>query len=128
LDFVCADQWLPSYFFRNESPRAGAFLGLRLVRGKGSPAIGAVATVKLADGRNLVSQVDGGSGHSGHRSPEIHLGLGAADKSKALPVEIKWRNSEGKIQQGTLSLTPGWHTVELRETEAVRTSGHLAVQ
>jgi hypothetical protein len=65
LDFVCANQWGPSYFFKNESPQAGAFLGLRLVQGKGSPAIGAVATVNLADGRKVGSQVDGGSGHSG---------------------------------------------------------------
>jgi hypothetical protein len=129
LDFVCADQWGPSYYFRNESPRAGAFLGLRLIRGKGSPAIGAAATVKLADGRNLVSQVDGGSGHSGRRSPEIHFGLGGAEISKAVPVEIKWRNGEGKIRQRTLSLTPGWHTVELREAEAVvRSPGNLALQ
>jgi len=67
LDYVCADQWEPSFFFKNESPHAGAFLGLRLVLGKGSPAIGALATVKLADGRKMVSQVDGGSGHSGRR-------------------------------------------------------------
>jgi len=45
LDYVCADQWEPSFFFKNESPHAGAFLGLRLVLGKGSPAIGALATV-----------------------------------------------------------------------------------
>ena len=113
LDFVCANQWGPSYFFKNESPQAGAFLGLRLLRGKGSPAIGAAATVSLADGRRLVSQVDGGSGHSGRRSPDIHFGLGAAEKSKPLPVEIKWRNTKGKIQQMTLQLVPGWHTLRL---------------
>jgi hypothetical protein len=119
LDFVCANQWGPSYFFKNESPRAGAFLGLRLVHGKGSPAMGAVATVNLADGRKLVSQIDGGSGHSGRRSAEIHFGLGAAEKSKPVQVEIKWRNSEGKIQQSTLSLIPGWHTIQLRSTDAL---------
>jgi len=113
LDFVCANQWGPSYFFKNESPHAGAFLGLRLFRGKGSPAIGAVATVNLADGRRLVSQVDGGSGHSGHRSSDIHFGLGAAEKSKPVQVEIKWRNTEGKIHQRTLQLVPGWHTIQL---------------
>src|SRR5688572_11460540 len=63
LDFVVANQWGPSYFFRNESPGAGAYLGLRLNHPDGSPAIGAVARVSLPDGRRLVAQVDGGSGH-----------------------------------------------------------------
>jgi hypothetical protein len=117
LDFVCANQWSPSDFFRNESPQAGAFLGLHLLQGKGSPAIGAVATVNLADGRRLVSHVDGGSGHSGRRSPDIHFGLGDAERSKPVQVEIKWRNREGKIHQSTLPLVPGWHTLELRSAD-----------
>ncbi len=116
LDFVCANQWGPSYFFKNESSHAGGFLGLRLLRGQGSPAIGALATLKLADGRKMVSQVDGGSGHSGRRSPDIHFGLGTADKSKPVEVEIKWRNTEGKICQSTFQLIPGWHTILLDNT------------
>ena len=82
LDFVTANQWGPSYLFRNESPGAGAFLGLRLVRANGSPAIGAVARVSLPDGRRLVAQVDGGNGHSGRRSPDIHFGLGAVETTR----------------------------------------------
>jgi hypothetical protein len=129
LDFVCANQWGPSYFFKNESPQPGAFLGLRLVQGKGVPAIGAVATVNLADGRRLVSQVDGGSGHSGRRSPDIHFGLGAAEKSKPVQVEIKWRNTGGKVQQRILQLVPGWHTIELRSAEVFAFSPqHRALQ
>jgi hypothetical protein len=114
LDFVCANQWGPSYFFHNDSPQPGAFLGLRLMRGRGSPAIGAVATVTLADGRKLVSQVDGGSGHSGRRSPEIHFGLGVVDQTKPVLVEMKWRNTSGKIQTSTQQLVPGWHTIQLK--------------
>jgi len=114
LDFVCANQWGPSYFFKNESPEPGAFLGLRLLRGKGSPAIGATATVNLADGRRLVSYVDGGSGHSGRRSPDIHFGLGAVEKSKPVPVEVRWRDTEGKIHQRKHQLVPGWHTIQLK--------------
>jgi hypothetical protein len=114
LDFVTANQWGPSYFFKNESPNAGAFLGLRLVRMNGSPAIGAMARVNLPDGRKLVSQVDGGNGHSGRRSPDIHFGLSTADKPKPVQVEIEWRNLEGRIQQKSLLLVPGWHTIQLR--------------
>ena len=113
LDFVTANQWGPSYFFKNESPHAGAFLGLRLQHENGSPAIGAEARVRLPDSRQLVAQVDGGTGHSGRRSPDIHFGLGAWDNSKPLPVEIKWRNRQGEVQRGTLALVPGWHTIRL---------------
>jgi hypothetical protein len=113
LDYVVANQWGPSYFFKNDSPNVGAFLGLRLIHANGSPAIGAVARVNLPDGRKLVAQVDGGTGHSGRRSPEIHFGLAAWEKSKPVPVEIKWRNREGKVQQSSLQLVPGWHTVKL---------------
>src|ERR1043166_1275959 len=114
LDFVTANQWGPSYFFKNESPKAGAFLGLRLVHANASPASGAVAKVNLADGRKLVGQIDGGTGHSGRRSPEIHFGLGAVDPSKALEVEIKWRDREGKIHTSTQELAPGWHSIRLQ--------------
>ena len=119
LDFVTANQWGPSYFFKNESPNPGAFLGLRLRHANGSPAIGAVARVNLPDGRKLVSHVDGGTGHSGRRSPDIHFGLGAIDKSKPVPVEIKWRDTTGTIHQSTLQLVPGWHTIQLRGADAL---------
>jgi enediyne biosynthesis protein E4 len=114
LDFVTANQWGPSYFFRNRSPNTGAFLGLRLVHANRSPAIGAVAKVLLPDGARLVAQVDGGTGHSGRRSPEIHFGLGTWEKSKALRVKIEWRDRNGAVQKAIQELTPGWHTVELR--------------
>ena len=87
LDFAVANQWEPSFLFRNTAPNPGAFLGLHLrlpvgpqtsdktVVLKGHPradrpsrpAIGAAVKVHLPDGRRLVSQVDGGSGHSGKR-------------------------------------------------------------
>ena len=122
LDFVTANQWGPSYFFKNESPNAGAFLGLRLVHPNGAPAIGAVAEVKLSNGHKLIGQVDGGTGHSGHRSPEIHFGLGAWKKSKLVEVAIKWRNRKGGIQQQNFQLQPGWHTIPLRSGNVLAAS------
>jgi hypothetical protein len=119
LDFATANQWGPSYFFKNDSPTVGSFIGLRLIHTNGSPAIGAVARVNLPDGRKLVAQVDGGTGHSGRRSPDIHFGLGAWEKSKPVPVELKWRNREGRVQQSALQLVPGWHTVQLQSTNAL---------
>jgi hypothetical protein len=114
LDYVTANQWGPSYFFRNESTPAGGFLGLNLVFPNGSPAIGAVARLSLPDGRRFIAQVDGGNGHSGRRSPEIHFGLGAWSEDTLLPVEIDWRDREGRIQNVRLPLFPGWHTIRLQ--------------
>jgi hypothetical protein len=69
--------------------------------------------VRLSDGHKIAGQVDGGSGHSGRRSPDIHLGLGAVPKDRPVTVDLKWRDSTGHPQQTTLQLKPGWHTVEL---------------
>jgi len=133
LDFVLANQWEPSYFYHNDSRSRGEFFGLHLLlplradnpartwtrSGHPGPdtlgraAIGATATVYLADGRRLVSQVDGGNGHSGKRSPELHFGLGGVSATNALHVEIRWRDPGGQINHEILSLTPGWHTVVL---------------
>ena len=65
------------------------------------------------DGRRLVSQVDGGSGHSGKRAPDIHLGLGHVDADSVLNVDVRWRGADGKLRSRTLQVTPGWHTVWL---------------
>ncbi|MBI3869323.1 MAG: CRTAC1 family protein [Verrucomicrobia bacterium] len=136
LDFAFGNQWETSYFFHNVSPDSGAFLGLHLLLPlasesqtslrersghpgadlRGRPAICAQARVMLPDGRKLVAQVDGGSGHSGRRSPDIHLGLGQSSSTASLDVEIKWRDIAGQVQQTHLGLAPGWHTVLLGRT------------
>lgn len=133
LDFAVANQWEPSFLFRNTAPNPGAFLGLhvRLPIGfqtgdetvvlaghpradrPSRPAIGAAVEVHLPDGRRLVSQVDGGSGHSGKRAPEIHLGLGKIEAGALLNVVVRWRGADGKTRKRTLQVTPGWHTVWL---------------
>jgi hypothetical protein len=134
LDFVFANQWEPSWFFHNVAPNPGAFLGLHLllplaaeapITGlreraghpgpdlHGRPAIGAQARVVLPDGRKLVAQVDGGTGHSGRRSPDIHLGLGRLAAGTKVEVELTWRDLTGKVQNITMNLAPGWHTVVL---------------
>jgi hypothetical protein len=89
---------------------------LRLQLPTGSAAIGATAKVLLPNGRSLVSQVDGGNGHSGARSPELHFGLGDVSTNSPLSVEVQWRNSQGQPQQKSLLLSPGWHTVQLGDS------------
>jgi hypothetical protein len=133
LEFAVANQWEPSFVFRNTAPNPGAFLGLHLRLPVGPetsdqtvvleghpradrpsrPAIGASVQVHLPDGRRLVSQVDGGSGHSGKRAPDIHLGLGHIEAGAVLKVDVRWRGADGKMRTRTIHVTPGWHTAWL---------------
>lgn len=132
LDFIIASQWGDSYLYHNESSGAGAFLGLHLLipvkngpsafqvrpghPGEdlyGRPAFGATATVELPNGRKLYAQVDGGSGHSGKRSPDLHFGLGQISPDTTLKVNLAWRNGSGKVEHRTVWLKPGWNTIEL---------------
>jgi hypothetical protein len=131
LDFVFANQWEDSYFYRNDNPHRHAFLGLNLllplqdlsapvVRDgepgadtRGSPAIGAEAQVLLPDGRRLTAEVDGGNGQSGKRAPQLHFGLGDLPADRPLQVEIRWRDHHGQVRRRTLTLRPGWHTILL---------------
>jgi hypothetical protein len=137
LDYAVANQWDNSFFYLNESPRRGAFLGIRLrlpldknlaaptrvcsgVQRLDLPsrsAVGAVVKVSLPNGQLLVTQVDGGNGHSGKRSPDVHFGLGSLPLQVQLPVEIIWRNGNGEVQHQKMQLKPGWHTVILGQPE-----------
>jgi len=56
-------------------------------------------------------QVDGGNGHAGKRSPDVHFGLGST--TGPVKVSIKWRDPDGVPREDTRTLTPGWHTVVL---------------
>src|SRR5262249_41397617 len=116
LDFAIANQWEPSYFFHNVAKNPGSWLEIeaRLPAGSGTrPAVGAQATVWLPDGRRMVDQVDGGSGHSGKRAPELHFGLGRLAPGTPLRVDLRWRDGNGHIQSQTLRLTTGRHTIVL---------------
>ena len=90
----------------------------------GRPAIGAIAKVRLKreESRQLVAQVDGGSGHSGRRSPDIHFGLGSAPKDGPVEVELRWRDAAGKPQFTILNLAPGWHTILLGTAQSTQTA------
>jgi hypothetical protein len=138
LDFALANQWGPSFFYHNDCPAPGAFLGLhlvlpldpsaggspRVVAGhpdesvKGRPAIGAHAKVFLPGGRFQVNEVDGGTGHSGKRSPDLHFGLGRHPEGEKLKVELRWRDPDGNVCEAEVMLAPGWHTIVLPWTKA----------
>jgi hypothetical protein len=142
LDYAVANQWGTSYFYRNESNNAGAFLGLRLRLPVGSgdrlsqtrvcregksgivvhsrPAIGAEARVSLNGRAPLVQQVDGGNGHSGKRSPDLLFGLGQLAGNELVTVELRWRDARGTLQRETIQLLPGgWYTILLGREKGV---------
>ncbi len=135
LDYAVANQWQPSRFYRNRAPATGRFLELDLElppvgdaettgsasAGLGSPAIGARATVELPDGLRKVAQVDGGTGHSGKRDPELHFGLGRLAQDVRLSVEISWRDRAGKLANRRLMLAPGRHRIVLDSSAAALT-------
>ncbi|HEV3121023.1 MAG TPA: ASPIC/UnbV domain-containing protein, partial [Isosphaeraceae bacterium] len=100
--------------FLNKHPGAGM--------PPGRPAVGASVRVSLPPSKEvpgqsarsvLVAQVDGGNGHSGKRSPDLHFGLGRGQPQAPLTVEIRWRDPGGTVHQETHAMPPGWHTVVL---------------
>jgi hypothetical protein len=115
LDMVVSNMWGPATYYHNESPRSGAFLGLRLLLPtgdmKGRAAVGAKVTVTLPNGRVLTRQVDGGNGHSGKRSSDLHFGLG--EFAGPVQVRIDWRDRFGRVQHKAFDMNAGWHTVLL---------------
>ncbi|MFN0052733.1 MAG: CRTAC1 family protein, partial [Planctomycetales bacterium] len=126
VDFVAANQWSPSFYYHNESLRVGEFLGLhlllplepcdsdevRILSGHpslsvtGRPAIGAQGTVRRSGRPDQMAQVDGGTGHSGRQSPDLHFGLGDDLKDQMLAVDLHWRDGFGKLHSQTISLGP----------------------
>jgi hypothetical protein len=131
LDFAIANQFGNSEFYRNTSKVAGSSISLKLLlpidaanqrfivddgaspQIHGSPAIGACAQVRLPDGRSLVGQVDGGNGHSGKSSFELHFGLGVQERELEYPLELRWRGRDGRPHDRKLALKPGRHTILL---------------
>ncbi len=116
-DFAVARQWEAPAYYRNDKPGDGNFLGLRLYRpasdGKArTPAYGAQVRITTADGRTQISQLDGGSGHSGRRSFDVFFGLGDAG-SQPVAATVNWRDQTGTLRSQTLNLTHGWHDVLL---------------
>jgi hypothetical protein len=121
LDLAVARQWGPPAFYRNDTPDRGNYLDLRLLRpatgetgglrAAGTPAYGATARVSTADGRTQLLQLDGGSGHSGKRSFEIHAGLGR--DPGPVRVDLQWRDNGGAMHRSTQRLAAGSHTLLL---------------
>ncbi|WP_284574560.1 CRTAC1 family protein [Streptomyces sp. 2P-4] len=112
LDLAVARQWDQPVFYSNQSPSGHSSLALKLVHPDGAPVVDAQVEVVLPDGTRRISRVDGGGGHSGKRSHEVHIGLGEHG-AQPLDVRLSWRDRAGDPQKGSLRLAGGRHTVQL---------------
>jgi hypothetical protein len=129
LDFAVANQWGPSDFYHNVGTSTGSELTLRvllpLTPGSGfavqpiGPVRGATwamtaeATVTLHDGRRILQEVNGGNGHSGKNSFDLHFGLGASPADARIPVSLQWRDLSGRVHSRELQLYPGQYSILL---------------
>lgn len=134
LDWIEANQWADARLVVNGCDRCGAFVGLRILRPRGPPgehraprvieglraqhelgavaAIGASASVTTADGTAFRSYVDGGNGHGGQSSTDVHFGLGTGREGPNT-VTLAWRDAAGSSRTAEIEVGPGWHTVVL---------------
>ena len=129
LDYMEARQFAAPVFHHNQSPAAApgvganTFLGLSprwLVDGgsprvssvseaahlRSRPAVGALVSIRLSDGRRFSAEVDGGNGHSGKRSPDIHFGLGAVAPGTTADVFVNWRGGDGTPRSASFVALP----------------------
>jgi hypothetical protein len=123
LDFAVARQWGPPAFYANAAPVEGKYLNLQLYRpapgtggglaALGTPAYDATVSVTSANGTQI-SQLDGGSGHGGYRSFDVHFGLGASDAP--VTAQLRWVDADGGVHESTQQLTPGSHSLMLTNT------------
>ncbi|MFD0633841.1 CRTAC1 family protein [Catenulispora yoronensis] len=123
LDFAVSRQFGAPAFYANTATALGDYLDLHLVRpstdnaantgleGAGTLAYGATVTVKTADGHTQVSQLDGGSGHTGKRSFDVHFGFGGY--MGPVQVHLEWRDIQGQLHTQDTQLTEGSHTLML---------------
>lgn len=124
LDFAVARQYGEPVYYHNEAPDPGGYLNLKLTREQaqtvgaakapGSPVTGAQVTVTTSDGKKYVQRVDGGSGHAGKRSTEVHIGLG--DAKGAVQVTLEWRDRQGEVHKQELKLDQGKHEFVLGDS------------
>lgn len=88
IDIVVSHMDRPPAILRNETPRAGRWIRLKLVGTRSNrDAIGAVVRV-TAGGRTIVRHRKGGSSMQSSNDPRLLVGLGEADEVERL--EVRW--------------------------------------
>lgn len=137
LDYIEARQYAAPEFHLNQSrvAQGNAFIGLspRFLIGDGGgpsrvstmadaadprlrsrPAIGARVAIRLSDGRSFSAEVDGGNGHSGKRSPDLHFGLGPVRPGTTAELLVSWRFAGAAVKSARFASLPvGQHLAVL---------------
>lgn len=98
VDLLVGNLDAPPTLLINESPRAGAFVAVRL-RGAGSnrDAVGARLWARIGDHRR-VWPIAAGSGCFSSSDPTVHVGLGPAEKVDAF--EVLWPSGRREVFPG----------------------------
>ena len=128
LDWITANQWAPFALAINDCPPGRGFIGLRILKSaavkapvrspgllswpQATPAVGAVVRATLPGGVPWIASVDGGNGHGGQRSPEVHIGVGAS-RATEVAIQVAWRDSNGHIQRLVTTVPLSWSTLVL---------------
>jgi hypothetical protein len=97
LDLLVTVMDGPPILLRNDSPRMGHWLKVRLLNGHGSPALNARAVLSTA-GRSQVRELRSGSTYQSQNALELHFGLGQATTIDSL--QIIWPGGEKSCFQG----------------------------
>lgn len=87
LDLLVTAMDSPPLLLRNDTPRTGHWVKLRLLNRHGGPAIGA-RVVLTSGGRAQTRELRSGSSYQSQNAPELHAGLGTATKVDL--VEVFW--------------------------------------
>jgi hypothetical protein len=109
LDLLVTAMDSPPLLLRNDTPRSGHWLKLRLLNRHGSPAVGARVTV-TAGGQSQTRELRSGSSHQSQNALEVHCGLGPATTVDR--VEILWPGGRKTVLRGIASD----RTVTIRES------------
>jgi hypothetical protein len=97
----------PPLLLRNDTPRTGHWLKLRLLNRHGSPAIGALARVATGT-RTQMRELRSGTSYQSQNALELHFGLAKA--TRADRIEVRWPDG----QRSTHRNVPADQTVSLR--------------
>jgi hypothetical protein len=87
LDLLITQMDGPPLLLRNDSPRQGHWLKLRLLNRHGSPAVNCRAVV-VAAGRSQLRELRSGSTYQSQNALELHYGLG--DSVMVESIDVLW--------------------------------------
>ena len=119
MDMAFANQWDTSaYYINNSDSKNQSVVWELLIKTKAGALVSATGAMVLIMESNekRLSYVDGGSGHSGIRSPQVHFGLGNVNSNKKHKVEVKWRDFNGETHLSEFMVASGNHKIILNES------------